>query len=142
MISPIAHYPGKETPWPPAAATNSKPRRRSERYQRQKVTIAVVSTVPAPHGSTFGFVFGPQLATFIRRFRTNAGCVLASAAFLGISLELLTALLDFYSSFILEHRYHLSNQTFAGWLWSCGKGYLVAGTLGLLLITGFTGCSG
>ena len=44
--------------------------------------------------------------------------------------------LDFYSGFVLEHRYQLSNQTVAGWLWHRVKGYAVGGVLGLLLVFG------
>src|SRR5262249_4997044 len=41
-----------------------------------------------------------------------------------------------WSGFILEHRYELSNQTLAGWIWRQIKGYLVGGPLGLLLLLG------
>ena len=34
--------------------------------------------------------------------------------------------LDLYSGFIMEHKYSLSNQTFAGWLWDELKGVLVS----------------
>jgi STE24 endopeptidase len=34
--------------------------------------------------------------------------------------------LSFYSGFILEHRYHLSNQTFLQWLWEHTKAMLVS----------------
>jgi STE24 endopeptidase len=40
---------------------------------------------------------------------------------------------------VLEHRYQLSNQTLAGWLWKRVKGYGVGGVLGLLLVGGLYG---
>jgi STE24 endopeptidase len=109
-----------------------------KRYQRQKVTVAIVSTILSLAWlGLIGFVFGPQLAALYPSFEDERWLrLLASAAFLGVSLELLTVPLDFYSGYILEHRYHLSNQTIAGWLVKRFKGYLVGGTLGLLLISG------
>lgn len=106
-----------------------------KRYSRQKITVAFASTVLSlAWMAALGFVFGPQLApeypeNGVLRF-------LASAVFLGITLELLTAPLDFYSGFLLEHRYHLSSQTLGGWLWKRLKSYLVGGVLGLTLLGG------
>lgn len=109
-----------------------------KRYQRQKVSIAVVSTILSLAWlGLLGFVFGPQLAELYPSFENERWLrLLASAVFLAVSLELLTAPLDFYSGYLLEHRYHLSNQTLTGWLWKRIKGYLVGGILGLLLISG------
>ena len=47
------------------------------------------------------------------------------AAF-GILGGILSFPLSFYSGFILEHRYHLSNQTLLQWLWEHIKGLLVS----------------
>src|SRR5437667_12160492 len=55
------------------------------------------------------------------------------------SLELLTLPLDFWSGYILEHRYQLSNQTLLGWIWRQIKGYLVGGPIGLVLLLGLYG---
>jgi STE24 endopeptidase len=52
------------------------------------------------------------------------------------SLELLTLPLDFWSGFILEHRFQLSNLPLWGWIWRQIKGYLVGGPLGLLFLLG------
>ena len=40
--------------------------------------------------------------------------------------------LDLYSGFLLEHRYSLSNQTFARWLWEEIKGALISFVVMLL----------
>ena len=61
------------------------------------------------------------------------------AAILGVGLELLTLPLSFWSGFLLEHRYDLSNQTLGGWVWRQIKGYLVGGVLGLVMLFGFYG---
>jgi STE24 endopeptidase len=41
--------------------------------------------------------------------------------------------LDYYS-FRLEHRYHLSNQKFRGWVWDQTKGFLVGLALGVIVV--------
>lgn len=110
-----------------------------KRYQRQKITIIFVSTVlTLAWMALLGFAFGPELGRHYTAWlgREEWLRLLASAAFLGITLELLTLPLDFYSGFVLEHRYQLSNQTLAGWLWKRVKGYGVGGVLGLALIYG------
>ena len=82
-----------------------------------------------------GFFVGPRISEETRGLEDWLR-LLATAGLLGITLELLTAPLDFYSGFMLEHRYQLSNQTFAGWLRQRLKGYAVGGVLGLLLVFG------
>ena len=52
------------------------------------------------------------------------------------AMELLTLPLEFWSGYILEHRYGLSTQTFLGWVWKRIKGYLIGGPLGLGLLLG------
>ena len=106
-----------------------------KRYQRQKITLLFVNTILSLGWLAFlGFLVGPELA---KQYPAEWWLrLLASAALLGVTLEVLTFPLDFYSGFVLEHRYHLSNQTLAGWLWKRVKGYGLGGVLGLLLIYG------
>lgn len=52
------------------------------------------------------------------------------------AMEVLTLPLDFWSGFMLEHRYQLSNQTLAGWSWKRVKSYLIGGPLGLAMLLG------
>src|SRR5439155_9576148 len=54
----------------------------------------------------------------------------------GAGMELLTLPLDFYSGFILEHRYQLSNQTLLGWIKKHLLGWLVGGLIGVPLMFG------
>jgi STE24 endopeptidase len=113
-----------------------------KRYQRQKITIILVSSILSLGWlALLGFSAGPELG---RQYTVWCGQeewlrLLASAAVLGLTLEFLTFPLDFYSGFVLEHRYQLSNQTLAGWLWKRVKGYGVGGVLGLLLVSGLYG---
>lgn len=107
-----------------------------KRYQRQKITIAIVSAaLGLGWMALLAFIVGPEFAKEIKDWEYWLR-LLASAGLLGITLELLTLPLDFYSGYILEHRYQLSNQTLAGWLWQRLKGYAVGGVLGLALVCG------
>lgn len=48
------------------------------------------------------------------------------AGALGITLGIVTLPLSFYSSFVIEHRYHLSNQSLARWAWERAKAFIVS----------------
>ena len=63
--------------------------------------------------------------------------LIAVAGAVALLLELLTLPLDYYSGFVLEHRYGLSNQTLTKWLKQRLKGYLIGGPLGLIMMLGF-----
>jgi STE24 endopeptidase len=58
------------------------------------------------------------------------------AALVAGGAEILTWPIDFWTSYVLEHRAQLSNQTLGGWVAQRVKGYLVGGILGLLLLLG------
>jgi len=108
-------------------------------YQRQKVTVVLVNTLLSLAWlGLLGFAFGPELGRHYTAWfgREEWLRLLASAVFLAITLECLTAPLDFYSGFIVEHRHQLSNQTLAGWWWKRVKSYGVGGLLGLGFVAG------
>jgi STE24 endopeptidase len=110
-----------------------------KRYQRQKLLAGMVSTVLSFLWIAFlALILGPALGEqYTAWFRYNQWLRLfASAAVLAVSLELITLPIDFWSSYLLEHRYRLSNQTLAAWLWKRLKGYALGGTLGMLLLSG------
>lgn len=107
-----------------------------KRYQRQKITIVIVSAILSLLWiALLGFVVGPEVARQTRQWEYWLR-LLSSAALLGVTLEFLTLPLDFYSGYVLEHHYQLSNQSFAGWLWHRLKGYALGGVLGLALVCG------
>src|ERR1051325_6252088 len=109
-----------------------------KRYQRHKIAIALVEGILSLIWlAVLGFIVGPYVADWLSDNRWLR--LLVAVAVLGVSLELLTLPLAFYSGFVLEHRYQLSNQTFAGWLWRRVKGYLVGVPLGLALVCGLYG---
>jgi STE24 endopeptidase len=58
------------------------------------------------------------------------------ALLFGMALEGLSLPISFWSGFILEHRFGLSNQTLLAWAWKRCKAYLVGGPLALVLILG------
>ncbi|HLJ97499.1 MAG TPA: M48 family metalloprotease [Gemmataceae bacterium] len=129
--APIEQSPSPELePTPPEV----------KRYQRQKLTAQLGSlglnlsllVIMAVWG-------GPKLDQLLRPFLgENRWLRLIALAFVyAASMELLTLPLDFWSGFVLEHRYQLSNQTFFRWVWRQIKGYLIGGPIGLMLLLGF-----
>ena len=55
----------------------------------------------------------------------------------GFCFALLFSPFSFYSGFILEHKYGLSNQTFFQWIWEGAKGVLVSLAIGLPILLFF-----
>jgi STE24 endopeptidase len=111
----------------------------TKRYQRQKLTATVASMVLSLAYVAFAaLVAGPWLNQVIEAWLgAEPWRRLVALAFIyAAGLELFTLPLDFWSGFVLEHRYHLSNQTFLRWLWQHVKGYLVGGPIGLVLLLG------
>ncbi len=55
---------------------------------------------------------------------------------LGFALpySIITAPLNYYSGFVLPHRYGQSTQSFKAWLWDQAKGLFVSGVLGLIIL--------
>jgi STE24 endopeptidase len=60
--------------------------------------------------------------------------VLLYLVFFGLLYDLLSFPLDFYSGFILEHKYGQSTQSFRAWLWDYAKGNLVGFAIGAPLL--------
>jgi STE24 endopeptidase len=115
------------------------PRAEVKRYQRQKLTASLAAlSVSLIALASLALLGGPHLDPLLRAVvGENPWLRLAAMGFLcAAGLELLTLPFDFWSGFILEHRYQLSNQTFRGWVWKRIKGYLVGGPLGLALLLG------
>jgi STE24 endopeptidase len=110
-----------------------------KRYQRQKLTASIMSLLLSlALLALMALLAGPKLDALLRTWtgdnRWLRLIVLAFAYAAG--LELATLPIDFWSGFILEHRYKLSNQTFLRWVWRQVKGYLVGGPIGLVLVLG------
>lgn len=106
-----------------------------KRYQRQKLTAGLASTfltfaVLLALALVGGTLFGPWAddCPWLRLAVVALVCAVA--------IEVVTLPLHYYSGYVLEHRYGLSNQSFGRWLWRLVKGYLVAGIIGLPLLYG------
>jgi STE24 endopeptidase len=110
-----------------------------KKYQRQKLT-ALVSAILLSLAflAVMALWAGPRVDQLVRGWvGTDRWLRLIILAFLyAAGLEILTLPLDFWSKYVLEHRYHLSNQTLAGWIWRQIKSYLVGGVIGLVLLLG------
>ena len=108
----------------------------ARRYSRLKVRAALADTL-IQLALLAGLAFTPAGASFAawvdERFASPyVGFVVFAA---GYTLVLLAATLplDFYSGFVLEHRFGLSNQTLGKWAWQRVKSFAVALVFGLPL---------
>jgi STE24 endopeptidase len=110
-----------------------------KRYQRQKLTVKLFAL-----GADLGvllllaLVLGPRLQEPLQALAGDCRWLqlVGMALILGVSLEIISLPLDFYSGYILEHRYKLSTQTLRSWVWKRLKGHLVGGLIGLPLLLG------
>jgi STE24 endopeptidase len=110
-----------------------------KRYQRQKLLASILNTLLSMTWlAVLGLWLGPILGRWYTEcFGTREDLrLLLCAMVLGVSLEVLTLPVSFWSGFILEHRYQLSNQTLGGWLTATFKGYVVGAVLGLIFVYG------
>jgi STE24 endopeptidase len=81
------------------------------------------------------FGWSQALKNILLRWTTNDWLlVIAFAAIFGGILMLLDLPLSYYESFVLPHRFGLSNQTLRGWISDLLKGALIGGLLGGLLL--------
>jgi STE24 endopeptidase len=125
------------TDTPAAALEPATPE--AKRYERQKLTVTVVNTVLSLSAlAVAALLLGPWVDGLVRHaVGANDWLRLIAIGFVyAAALELLTLPLAFWSGFVLEHRYGLSNQTFGRWVWRRVKSYLVGGPIGLVLLLG------
>jgi STE24 endopeptidase len=107
-----------------------------KRYQRLKVMITATAVGLSIGALAFlGFVVGPELSRETNEW-PDWQRLLVSSMLIAVTIELLTLPLEFYSGFVLEHRYELSNQSLAGWMWQRLKGYFVMAPTGLSAVFG------
>ncbi len=110
-----------------------------KRYQRQKITASILNAILSlAFLAVMAFALGPRMSTGLRMLLGDSPWLhlLVVAGFVGGLLELLTLPLAFWSSFVLEHRYNLSNQTLGGWIRKRFLGYGVGALIGLPLLFG------
>ena len=110
-----------------------------KRYQRQKLLAEAGSAVVALVwlailASLLGPTIGDRLTSLVGE--NLWARLIAVAAVIAVSLEIVTAPIDFWSSYVVEHQHQLSNQSLLGWVVRRLKGYLVGGVLGIALVLG------
>ncbi len=110
-----------------------------KRYQRLKLTAGIVNTILSfGYVAILGLAFGVPLGGWLQS--VTCGCrwltLVGMTVLVGVGAELITFPLTFLSGFVLEHRFNLSRQNLAGWIWRRVKSYFVGGILGMLLILG------
>jgi STE24 endopeptidase len=113
-----------------------------KRYQKQKLTAALARTILGlAFLAVLGIWLGPGLGTWLTDLLGQRDWLrlLFMAVVIGIGMEALTLPIAYWSGFVLEHRYQLSNQTLAGWIRHRLKGYLVGGVIGTILLFGLYG---
>lgn len=108
-----------------------------KRYNRIKLVVSLIS-------GTVSFIVIMVLiaggySTDIERFALSMTsksyvALLIFAGIFGVINSFVTLPMNFYSGFILEHTYNLSNQTFVQWLWEGTKGFLVSIPIAIPLI--------
>ena len=107
----------------------SAPPSQAKQYSRVKLTLSLIGTILS-FAVTFVIVlsgFSLRVEMFVHMYTSSPYfALLFFAALLGMLNGAISFPLSFYSGFILEHRYHLSNQTFYEWLWEHSKALLVS----------------
>jgi len=100
-----------------------------KRYNRIKLLVSLSGSAVSFAFTLYLLLSGAtlELETFVATITGSSYlALLLFSALLGIVVSILSLPFSFYSGFILEHRFHLSNQTFPAWMWERSKGLLVS----------------
>jgi STE24 endopeptidase len=100
-----------------------------KRYNRTKLIVSLSGTVVSFCVMVMLLLngFTVTLEHSSRHLIENSyGALLIFAAGFGMLTSIISLPFSFYSGFVLEHRYKLSNQTFVQWMWEGIKGILVS----------------
>ena len=100
-----------------------------KRYNKIKLVVSLIGGVVS-FLLTIGLLTGGytlRIEQFVFSVSSNIYLALITfSAIFGIISGIVSFPFSFYSGFILEHKYNLSNQTFIQWLWENTKGMLIA----------------
>jgi STE24 endopeptidase len=109
----------------------------SKKYNNIKLAVGILKGV-AGFILLFLFVwlgFSSMLTSWISDFTDNNYLILLAFVFIsGISASVISFPLSYYSSFYLEHKFKLSNQTFLKWIWESLKGVFLSVLIGIPLL--------
>jgi STE24 endopeptidase len=112
---------------------------KSDAYLRTKILMSLAGVLLTLAYLTI-IAFTGALNPFLALAAVSRNNYIAFLIFvfaLQIILSLVKSPLDFYSEFVLEHRYGLSNEKFAGWIFRKMKGALVGEILGIVVLLAF-----
>lgn len=109
----------------------------SKKYNNTKLIIGIVKGV-----LTFLFLFffvssglSSELVNYVKNISQNEYLILIIyTGIAGISFSIIFFPMNFYSEYILEHKYNLSNQTIFNWFWENSKGVLISTLIGVPLL--------
>ncbi|MDE3057269.1 MAG: M48 family metallopeptidase [Bacteroidota bacterium] len=112
----------------------------AKRYNKTKLAVSLVETILS--FAVILFVLLSGYSTRLERFSFSMAtspyiALLIFAAALGLITGIVSFPLGFYSGFILEHKYQLSNQTLRQWLWEHVKALLVSIPIAMPLLLVF-----
>lgn len=111
-------------------------REEARRYGRIHLALTIADmVVDVVYLGLMAFVFGPRIDAWLATFAPLAGdkSMLRLLALFGIliGLHILVSLpLSFYSGYVVEHQFGLSNQTLARWVRNWSLGNVLAVVLG------------
>jgi STE24 endopeptidase len=114
----------------------------TKRYERLKDAAGILSVVTSLLVlAAAAFYLGPAIDRAVRGLVGDNRWLrlIALGAVYAAALELVSLPIDFWSGFVLEHRFGLSKQSFAAWAVKRLKGYALGAPLGLLLLLGLYG---
>lgn len=84
------------------------------------------------------FGYSLILEDYLSQFTTNSYVLfILFIAVVGLAGSVLSFPVSYYSGFYLEHKYNLSNQTFAKWIWENFKGLMVSLVIGIPILFTF-----
>ena len=106
-------------------------------YARTKLLTAILSSI-----LSFLLLLGVVMSGFSgtlaqevhKRAFHELAALLAFVVVLAVLNAVITLPLNFYSGYVLEHRYQLSNQTFRQWVVEQLKGFSVGAPIGLVVL--------
>lgn len=81
-----------------------------------------------------GWTFGMRQNAIVLAGTSDWGIVAVYFSLFSLFFLIFDLPLSFYSEFVLEHRFGLSNQSFTSWLWDLGKKTLLSFVFSLVLL--------